>query len=96
MPCARLPSAGLTKRRSVFGYLVKNTGLRGETLVGAFAFIRRVAPPRALIAIAAAAGLLALAAPAAQAMKIERVVTPGGVHGEFVNFHKTKRRGRCL
>jgi zinc protease len=50
----------------------------------AFAFIRRVAPPRALIALAAAA-LLALAAPAAQAMKIERVITPGGIEAWLVH-----------
>jgi zinc protease len=52
--------------------------------VRAFALIRRAAPPRALLALAAATALLALATPAAQAMKIERVVTPGGIEAWLV------------
>jgi zinc protease len=52
--------------------------------VSPFAFIRRAVPPRALLALAAATALLALAAPAAQAMKIERVVTPGGIEAWLV------------
>jgi zinc protease len=52
--------------------------------VRAFDFIYRAAMPRALLALAAAITWLALAAPAAQAMKIERVVTPGGIEAWLV------------
>jgi len=52
--------------------------------VRAFAFIHRAATPRALLAVAAAIIWLTLAAPAAQAMKIERLVTPGGIEAWLV------------
>jgi zinc protease len=51
--------------------------------VRAFAFIRQ-ATSRNLLALGAATALLALA-PAAQAMKIERVVTPGGIEAWLVS-----------
>jgi zinc protease len=53
--------------------------------VNASAFIRR-AGSRALIALVAGAGL-ALAAPAARAMTIERVVSPGGIEAWLVRDH---------
>jgi zinc protease len=53
--------------------------------VNATACIRR-AGSRALIALVAGAGL-ALAAPAAQAMSIERVVSPGGIEAWLVRDH---------
>ena len=53
--------------------------------MNASAFIRR-AGSRALIALVAGAGL-ALAAPAARAMTIERVVSPGGIEAWLVRDH---------
>src|SRR5262249_56437268 len=58
---------------------------RGETLVNA-AFALRRAGSRALIALVATAGI-ALAAPAARAMNIERVVSPGGIEAWLVSDH---------
>src|SRR5262249_59097683 len=70
-------------RQAPLGHRLSRQGhaARGETLVNASAFIRR-AGSRALIALVAGAGL-ALAAPAARAMTIGRVVSPRGIQAGF-------------
>src|SRR5262249_12000727 len=71
-------------RQAPLGYRLSRQGYppRGETLVSAGACLR--AGSRALIVLLAGA-VVALAAPAARAMTIERVVSPGGIEAWLVS-----------
>src|SRR5262245_40249194 len=86
---ARQPGSGARRgpplaRQAPLGHRLSGQGNppRGETLVSAGAHLR--GGSRALIAFLACA-TIAVAAPAARAMSIERVVSPGGIEAWLVS-----------